>query len=38
VAGAREIVWAAAPPDDMTIDFDATLVDVHSEKQDAALT
>ena len=30
VAGAREIVWAAAPPGDITIDFDATLVDVHS--------
>jgi len=28
VAGAREIVWAAAPPGDITIDFDATLVDV----------
>ncbi len=38
VAGAREIVWAAAPPGDITIDFDATLLDVHSEKQDAAST
>ena len=38
VAGAREVVWAAAPPGDITIDFDATLLDVHSEKQDAAPT
>ena len=36
VAAAREVVWAAAPPGDITIDFDATLLDVHSEKQDAA--
>ena len=27
-----------APPGDITIDFDATLLDVHSEKQDAAPT
>ena len=38
VAGAREVVWRAAPPGDITIDFDATLLDVHSEKQDAAPT
>ena len=38
VADAREVVWAAAPPGDITIDFDATLLDVHSEKQDAAST
>jgi hypothetical protein len=38
VAKARETVWAAAPPGDITIDFDATLLDVHSEKQDAAPT
>jgi hypothetical protein len=35
VAGAREIVWAAAPPGDITIDFDATLVTAFSDKQDA---
>jgi hypothetical protein len=38
VASTREVVWRAAPPDDITIDFDATLLDVHSEKQDAAPT
>jgi hypothetical protein len=38
VADAREVVWRAAPPGDITIDFDATLLDVHSEKQDAAST
>jgi len=38
VAAAREIVWAKAPPGDITIDFDATLVDVASEKQDARPT
>jgi hypothetical protein len=38
VAGAREVVWRGAPPSDITIDFDATLLDVHSEKQDAAPT
>jgi len=38
VASAREHIWAAAPPGDITIDFDATLLDVHSEKQDAAPT
>jgi hypothetical protein len=26
VAAAREIVWAKAPPGDITIDFDATLL------------
>ncbi len=38
VAKTREVVWAAAPQGDITIDFDATLLDVHSEKQDAAPT
>jgi hypothetical protein len=38
VARAREIVWSAAPPGDITIDFDATLVTSHSEKQDSAAT
>jgi hypothetical protein len=38
VAAAREIVWAAAPPGDITIDFDATLVNAFSEKQDARAT
>ena len=38
VAKTREVVWAEAPPGDITIDFDATLLDVHSEKQDAAPT
>jgi len=38
VAKTREIVWAAKPQGDITIDFDATLLDVHSEKQDAAPT
>ena len=31
-AGAREIVWAAAPPGDITIDFDAALVTAFSDK------
>ena len=38
VAKTREIVWAAAPPGDITIDFDATLVTAFSEKQDARPT
>ena len=38
VAKTREIVWAAKPQGDITIAFDATLVDVPSEKQDAAPT
>jgi hypothetical protein len=38
VAAAREKLWAKAPPGDITIDFDATLVNVHSEKQDACPT
>ena len=38
VAVARQVVWAAAPPGDITIDFDATLLNVHSEKQDACPT
>ncbi len=35
VAGAREIVWAAATPGDITIDFDATFVTAFSDNQDA---
>jgi Transposase DDE domain group 1 len=31
-------VWQAAPPDGLTLDFDATLVTAHSDKQDAAPT
>jgi Transposase DDE domain group 1 len=39
VAAAREKVWAAAPPGgSIVIDFDATLLDAHSDKQDAAPT
>jgi hypothetical protein len=38
VAGAREIVWAAALPGEITIDFDATLVTAFSDKQDARPT
>jgi hypothetical protein len=38
VATAREIVWAASPPGDITIDFDATLLTSHSEKEDARPT
>ncbi len=38
VAGARKRVWATAPPGDITIDVDATLLNVHSEKQDARPT
>ena len=38
VAVAREIVWTKVPPGDITIDFDATLLNVHSEKQDARPT
>lgn len=37
-AAAREVIWLAAPPGDITIDVDATLLNVHSEKQDAAST
>ncbi|MGH8920527.1 MAG: IS1380 family transposase, partial [Actinomycetes bacterium] len=38
-ATARALVWAAgAAPASVTLDFDATLVDAHSEKQDAAAT
>jgi hypothetical protein len=37
VATARAKVWASAPPgDSLVLDFDATLVRSHSEKQDAA--
>ena len=39
VAAAREVIWKAAPPgEELVLDFDATLLDVHSEKQDAAPT
>jgi hypothetical protein len=39
VAAAREKVWAAAPPGpSLTLDFDATLLTSHSDKQDAAPT
>ena len=38
VANAREGIWAAAPPGDITIDFDATLVTAFSDKQDARPT
>lgn len=38
VAAAREVIWNAAPPGDLVLDFDATLLDVHSDKQDAAPT
>jgi hypothetical protein len=38
VASAREVIWKAAPPGDLVLDFDATLLDVHSDKQDAAPT
>jgi Transposase DDE domain group 1 len=39
LATARERVWAAEPPQGPMIwDFDSTLLDVHSEKEDAAPT
>jgi len=38
VAAGRERVWLAAYPGDITIDVDATLLNVHSDKQDAAST
>ncbi|MGA2307899.1 MAG: IS1380 family transposase [Acidimicrobiales bacterium] len=39
LAQARERVWAAEPPvGPMIWDFDSTLVNVHSEKEDAAAT
>jgi len=38
VASARENVWRTAPPGDITIDVDATLLNVHSEKQEATPT
>jgi hypothetical protein len=38
VAAAREVIWKAAPPGDLVLDFDATLLDVASDKQDAAPT
>lgn len=37
VASAREKAWAASPPgESLILDFDATLVTSHSDKQDAA--
>ncbi len=38
IASAREEIWNISPPEHLTIDFDATLVDAHSDKQDAAPT
>src|SRR5271155_301543 len=39
IAAARATVWAAAPPgDSLVLDFDATLVNSYSEKQDATPT
>lgn len=39
LAAARARIWAVSPPQGPMIwDFDSTLVDVHSEKQDAAPT
>ena len=39
MAEARACVWAAEPPQGLMIwDFDSTLLDVHSEKEDAAPT
>jgi Transposase DDE domain group 1 len=38
-AAARQLAWAAgAAPDEIVIDLDGTLVDAHSDKQDAAPT
>ena len=39
IAEARAKIWAAAPPGEgLVLDFDATLVTAHSDKQDAAST
>jgi hypothetical protein len=39
IAAARTKVWAACPPgDSLVLDFDATLVNAYSEKQDATPT
>ncbi len=39
IAAARATVWAAAPPgDSLVLDFDATLVNAYSDKQDATPT
>jgi hypothetical protein len=39
IAAARAVVWAAAPPSDsLVLDFDATLVNAYSDKQDATPT
>jgi hypothetical protein len=38
IAKAREVIWALNPPRELVIDFDSTLVESQSEKQDAAPT
>jgi hypothetical protein len=39
IAAARAVVWEAAPPGhSLVLDFDATLVNAHAEKQDATPT
>jgi hypothetical protein len=38
IADAREMIWKLSAPEDLIIDFDATLVTAHSEKQDAGPT
>jgi Transposase DDE domain group 1 len=38
IADAREVIWSLAPPEHLVIDFDATLVTAHSDKQDARPT
>ena len=38
IALAREVIWELSPPERLVIDFDATLVTSHSDKQDAGPT
>ena len=38
IATARELIWGLSPPEHLIIDFDATLVAAHSDKQDAGPT
>jgi hypothetical protein len=38
IASAREMIWKLSSPKHLIIDFDATLVTAHSDKQDAAPT
>jgi hypothetical protein len=38
IATAREVIWSLSPPENLVLDFDATLVTAHSEKQDAGPT